>query len=99
MVKKKINKKQLFPSERHFGVVLESIDSKIDLLVEGHQGLDKKIEGFRKEVGERFDEVDYKFEIVFGELRLIRNELKEKVGRDEFALLEKRVMVLEKSRK
>ena len=33
------------------------------------------------------------------ELNLIRNELKEKVGRDEFVLLEKRVMVLEKSKK
>jgi len=99
MVKKKINKKQLFPSERHFGVVLEDIDSKLDLVVEGHQGLDKKIEDFRGEVSERFNEVDYKFEIVFDELRLIRNELKEKVGRDEFALLEKRVMALEKSRK
>lgn len=99
MVKNKINKKQLSPSERHFGVVLENIDSKLDLVVEGHQGLDKKIEDFRKEVGERFDEVDYKFEIVFDELHLIRNELKEKVGRDEFILLEKRVMALEKSRK
>jgi len=99
MVKKKINKKQLFPSERHFEVVLEDIDSKLDLVVEGHQGLDKKIEDFRGEVSERFNKVDYKFEIVFDELRLIRNELKEKVGRDEFALLEKRVMALEKSRK
>lgn len=99
MAKKKINKKQLFVSERHFGVILEDIDSKLDLVVEGHQGLDKEIGDFRKEVGERFDEVDYKFETVFDELRLIRNELKEKVGRDEFAFLEKRVIALEKSRK
>ncbi len=132
--KKKINKKQLSPPERHFGMVLEDIDSKLDLVVEGHQGLDKKIEDFRKETGERFDEMDYKFEIVFekfdeidaqfnkvderfnkvderfdnvdaqfnnvkDELYIIRNELKEKVGRDEFTLLEKRVIALEKSRK
>ena len=96
---KKINKKQLSSSERHFGVILEDIDSKLDLVVEGLETVDKKIEDFRKEVDERFNEVDYKFEIVFDELRLIRNELKEKVGRDEFALLEKRVMALEKSRK
>jgi hypothetical protein len=31
--KKKINKKQLSVSERHFGVVLERINSKIDLLL------------------------------------------------------------------
>jgi len=105
MVKKKINKKQLSLSERHLGVVLEDIDSKIDLVVEGVGTLDKKVDKhheefqeFRKEVGKRFNEVDYKFELVFDELHLIRNELKEKVGRDEFALLEKRVMALEKSR-
>ena len=44
MIKKKINKKQLSPSERHFGVILEDIDSKLDLLVEGHQGLNNKVE-------------------------------------------------------
>jgi len=99
MVKKKKNKKQLSISERHFGVVLEDIDSKLNLVAEGHQGLDKRIEDFRKRVDEKFGEVNYKFEIVLDELHLIRNELKEKVGRDEFALLEKRVIALEKSRK
>lgn len=83
--------------ERQFGVVLEKIDSKLDLVVDGHRALDKKIEDFRKGVDERFNEVDYKFEVVFDELRLIRNELKEKVGRDEFSLLEKRVVKLEKA--
>lgn len=106
MAKKKINKKELSPPERHFGKVLEDIDSKLGLVAEGVGTLDKKIDRhygefqeFRKEVDERFNEVDYKFELVFDELRLIRNELKEKVGRDEFALLEKRVIALEKSRK
>lgn len=113
MVKKKINKKRLSVygehsrtiSQRHSGVVLEDIDSKLDLLVEGHRGLnekidkvDKKLDNFRNEVDKRFNEVDYKFEIVFDELHLIRNELKEKVSRDEFLVLEKRVMALEKSK-
>ena len=103
MAKKKIDKKQLSSSERHSGVVLEDIDSKLDLVIEGHQGLNKKIEDFKSEVNERFNEVDYKFEIVFekfdkidaqfsdvkDELHIIRNELKEKIGRDEFVLLEK----------
>ena len=140
MDKKKVNEKQLSPSdsERHFGVVLENIDSKLDLVVEGHQALDRKIDNkhtefkeFEKVVNYKFEvliegvktldkkvdrhygefqefrqEVDYKFEIVFDkfddvtdELRIIRNELKEKVSRDEFILLEKRVLSLEKSRK
>jgi hypothetical protein len=99
MANRKINKKQAPVSERHFEVVLEEIDSKLDLVLEGYKALDKGIGDFRKEVGEKFNEVDYKFELVFDELHLIRNELKEKVGRDEFALLEKRVMALEKSKK
>ena len=97
--KKKINKKQLSVSERHFGVVLEDIDSKLDLVVEGQQSLDVKIDKNHKEFQEFRNEVNYKFDVVFDELHLIRNELKEKVGRDEFVLLEKRVMALEKSRK
>lgn len=82
----------------YFGALLENMDSKIDVLVDGHQVLDKKIEDLRDDMNKRFNEVDYKFEIVFGELRLIRNDLKEKVGRDEFIFLEKRVVMLEKSR-
>jgi hypothetical protein len=98
-LKTKNQKKELSQIERHFGVILEDIDSKLDLVVEGHRVLDKKIEDFREETDKRFNEVDYKFEIVFDELRLIRNELKEKVGRDEFILLEKRVAALEKSKR
>jgi len=127
MIKKKINKKQLSPSERHFGVVLEDIDSKLDLLVEEHQGLnnkveeldvkvdrlnskveeldikvdavDRKVDAVDRKVENLRTEMDYKFELTFDELRLIRNELKEKIGRDEFALLEKRIVALEKSKK
>jgi tetrahydromethanopterin S-methyltransferase subunit G len=123
-LKTKNQKKELSQIERHFGVILEDIDSKLDLVVEGHQTLDKKIDRhygefqeFRKEVDykfeivfekfdevdkrfdevdKKFDEVDKRFDEVTGELRVIRNELKEKVGRDEFILLEKRVAALEK---
>ena len=97
--KMKINKKELSAPERHFGAILEDIDSKLDLVVEGVGTLDGKIDRHYGEFQEFRKDVDYKFELVFDELRLIRNELKEKVGRDEFALLEKRVIALEKSRK
>lgn len=96
-------KKQKINSGRRQGVLLEDIDSKLDLVVEGHGMLDKKIDRLDKKVDEldekvhkRFDEVDYKFGVVFDELRLIRHELKEKVSREEFIVLEKRVGTLEK---
>jgi len=86
-----------------FTVVLEGVDSKLDLVVEGLKILDHKIDKVEDKLETKLEdfrkEVDYKFEIVFDELHLIRNELKEKVGRDEFILLEKRVMALEKLKK
>lgn len=81
------------------GVVLEDIDSKLDLVLEGHKVLDKKIDGVDKKVDNLKTEMNYKFDVVFDELHIIRNELKEKVSRDEFVLLEKRVMALERSKK
>lgn len=84
------------------GVLLEHIDSKLDLVIEGHTALDKKIDdvhiGLHQELTEFKKETNYKFDIVIEELHIIRNELKEKVGRDEFILLEKRVARLEKNR-
>lgn len=80
------------------GVMMENTDSKVDFLVEGHKTLDRKIDRVDAKVDNLKEEMDYKFDIVFGELRVIRNELKNKVDRDEFLLLEKRVVALEKMR-
>lgn len=84
---------------KHYeGALLESMDSKIDFLVDGHKILNEKIDKHYNEFKDFEKVVDYKFGMVFDELHLIRNELKEKVGRDEFILLEKRVIALEKAR-
>lgn len=105
MLQKKI-KKELHLEERRFGVILEDIDFKLNLVVEGHQNLDQKIDRVDAKVDNLQKEMDYKFEVVFEkfgeiteELHIIRNDLKEKVGRDEFVFLEKRVAALEKARK
>lgn len=61
---------------RHFEVILEDIDSKMTLVLEGHSSLDKKIDGFEgkfvefkeetntkfKIVGEKFDKIDQRFD-------------------------------------
>ena len=80
-------------SKRKEGVLMEDLDSKLDLLVEGHSVLRKEIGDLRGEMNERFQEVDYKFEVVFEQMQLIRNN---QVSRDEFIMLEKRVINLEK---
>lgn len=120
------------------GVVLEHIDSKLDLVVEGQQALqkqitdnheefkefrgevnykfgvvfenfeqiDKRFEGVDKrfqkvddrfdKIDERFQKVDERFDRVDDDLHIIKNDLKEKVSRDEFVVLEKRLSHLEK---
>lgn len=99
-IKNKKKKTDNLNNEAHyFGALLENMDSKIDVLVEGHRTIDGKIDKHYFEFQEFRKEVNYKFDVVFDELHLIRNELKEKVGRDEFIVLEKRVFALEKSRK
>lgn len=82
---------------RREGVLLEHIDSKLDLVIEGHKTLDQKIEKIDGGMNLRFNEVDYKLGVIFDELHIIKNELKAKVDRDEFLLLEKRVAKLEKT--
>lgn len=119
MHKKSVKKE---PTTNQFGVILENIDDKLKLVLEGHAALDVKIDKvhneltvFKKDTDDKFQlvleghaalnnkldffktEVDYKFDIVFEELHIIRNDLKEKVGRDEFILLEKRVAWLEQA--
>jgi len=103
--------------QQGLGVLLEHMDSKLDLVVEGHEALDKKIDNLAENMSQKFSEVDQKFEIVkerfdavdarfdavderfssvFEELHLIRSDLKEKVSREEFIVLEKRVLMLER---
>ena len=94
MIKKAKEKANGKRSEEHrIGVMLEHMDSKLDLLAEGHQMLEQKID---RKVDELRGEMNQQFGIVFDELHLIRNDLKEKVSRDEFIVLEKRVAMIEK---
>ena len=60
------NKKKAEPAvkERHFGVILENIDSKVDLLVEGHKTLDKKIDRVDENLEDFRQETNYKFKVV-----------------------------------
>ena len=96
--KEKIKKSEKGFSARHVGVLLESMDKKIDTLVEGHIAHEHRFDRLEKKMDEEFSDVrsemGYKFERVFEELHIIRSE---QVKREEFALLEKRVMQLEKS--
>ena len=63
MIRKKLLKKAIAApfSERHFGVILENINSKLDLVIKliekSLKRLDKKIEVVRLELGKELREV------------------------------------------
>lgn len=44
--------------KERFEVLLEGIKSKVDLIAEGHSGLNRKIDGLRDELGGRLDKLE-----------------------------------------
>ena len=131
MIKKKINKKSSSLSEQQFGVVLDNIDSKIDLVLEGHKSLDVKIDKNHEEFREFRNDTQFRFKTLIEmtaknteditklqtnvsdiremtakntedigmmkmDLHIIKDDLKEKISREEFKIIEKRVDLLEK---
>lgn len=71
-------------------VILDDIDAKLGLVVEGQFALHEQIVHVDAKLEEFREEVNYKFDIVLDELHEIRGELKSKVDRKEFDALQKR---------
>jgi len=76
--------------KRHLNVILEGISGKLNLVLEGHEALDEKIERYHREAKEdhrlvmdllRFshDELNKKIEGVRAELKETRDELSAKI--------------------
>jgi len=94
-------KKTLFIAEQ-YGDLKKKTDATFDKIGEISQRLDKneitqkiitkKLDATFEMTGKLTEDMSF----VKDKLRIIRNELKVKVGRDEFSILEKRVLILEK---
>ncbi|MCK4620865.1 MAG: hypothetical protein KAT62_01490 [Desulfuromonadales bacterium] len=63
--------------KEHFEVILESIDSKFDLVLEGYASLDKKIDDLALKTEERFDLVDFKIDTLNEKIDGVAADLKE----------------------
>ena len=50
--------------KEHLEIILEDMNSKFDLILEGHVGLRQAIDDLDKRTTERFDLVDFKFEVL-----------------------------------
>ncbi len=76
------------------GTLLEHIDDKVTLIAEQYTGLNKKIDRIDKKVEVMAEDI----EVIKMDIEFIKNDLKSKIARDEFAVLERRVALLENRR-
>lgn len=77
---------------RHQAVTLESMDSKLDLVLEQADENTKDIKIIKNNVITVKEDID----IVKMDIEFIKNDLRKKVNVDDFAVLERRVALLEK---
>lgn len=82
-------------TKRHFDVVAEDLRSEIQTIAEQVAVNTEKLE----EHDLKFDKISETLEIIKLDIEFIKHELKQKVGRDEFAALERRVSMLEAKQK
>ena len=89
-------------TKRHFDVVAEDLKSKMQTISKQGAANTEKLE----EHDQRFEKIENKLgriedtlEIIKLDIEFIKNELKQKVSRDEFAALERRVSILEAKQK
>ena len=84
----------------HMGVLVEDVKGDIKLLAESFGEMQNQLVSLRDMVAKNTEDIELikvDTEIMRSELSIIRRDLKEKAGRDELAVLEARVGVLERS--
>lgn len=84
-------KKQTEEIKRHNDVLYEKFEGKIDVVSEGWETTKEKVDATFEMVGE----MKMDMEVVKSDISFIKNSLKQKVDKDEFISLEKRVILLE----
>jgi len=87
-------------TRHHMGILVEGLRSEIQTVAEGVVSLHEQLAVLREMVAKNTEDIELMktdIEIIKAELGIIRRDLKEKVGRDELAVLEARVAMLERS--
>lgn len=89
--------KKIF-SKAEMGTVVEDFSSQLKLVAENVSGLHDKFDSLDVKVdkiGEDLESVKLDVEVIKMDIETIKHDLKSKIGRDEFAILERRVALLE----
>lgn len=71
----KKSKKNNQLEEKRFGVILEDIDKKFELVLEGNSVLDKKIDKVDKKLEGFKEETNFKFEVVNGKIDKLEGKM------------------------
>ncbi|MCK4690566.1 MAG: hypothetical protein KAT20_02080 [Desulfuromonadales bacterium] len=69
--------------KEHLEVILEDMNSKFDLVLEGHATLDRKIDDLSCKFEERFDLIDLKFTAVDQRFTSVEANLNQRIDRVE----------------
>ncbi len=83
---------------RHFDVVSEKLEDKIATVSEHIDVVSERLEDKIATVSEQVAGNTETLEIIKLDIEVIKNDLKQKVSREEFVILEKRVSALEAKR-
>lgn len=77
--------------QRHTAVLAEEFTSQVKLIAESIGGIQRQLVALREMVAKNTEDIEMmKFDV-----QLIKQELRQKANQDEFALLERRVALLE----
>ncbi|MBI4087461.1 MAG: hypothetical protein HY434_01380 [Candidatus Liptonbacteria bacterium] len=103
MAKHKKSKRQpnLHQELRHLGVMIEHVDDKVSLVAEQYGDIKKTLSAHTETLNthtEMMGKLTIDVEIVKEDIEFIKAGFKRKVDVDEFAALERRVLLLEKRR-
>jgi hypothetical protein len=63
----------------HLEILLEDMNSKFELMIEGYQSLNSKIDDLSRKTDERFDLVDFKFSVLNQKIDAVDEKLSKKI--------------------
>lgn len=89
---REILKKQREDYQRYLGVLVENFESQTKMIAESVSGIQDQLIAIRDMVVKNTEDI----EIIKMNISIIKSDLKEKVDRDEFATLERRLYLLER---
>jgi len=89
---KEILKSQREEYQQYLGVLAENFGSQLKLVIESLKGTQNQLVALREMVAKNTEDL----EIVRMDLHILKDNLTEKISREEFKIIEKRIDLLEK---